>query len=198
MSLVPILFRDWLDDVWDSPLHSSRILDQHFATGLLADDLFGAISTCPRHNYRRHGYYRPWRTVQSQQDMGSFVDVNSERFQINLDIQQFTPDEITVRTVDDMVVVEGKHEEKQDEHGYVSRQFCRKYKLPNGYEPEDITSSISTDGVLTVTAPKKALPQKSEERIVQITQTDELLSDKDSDKDKEEDENRENSWCCCS
>lgn len=60
--------------------------------------------------------------------------------------------------------------------------------IADGYEPEDVTSSISTDGVLTVTAPKKALPQKSDERIVQITQTDELLSDKGSDKDKEEDE----------
>ncbi|EAT37332.1 AAEL010654-PA [Aedes aegypti] len=188
MSLVPILFRDWLDDVWDSPLHSSRILDQHFATALLADDLFGAVTTCPRQNYRRHGYYRPWRTVRSQQDMGSFVDINNERFQINLDVQQFTPDEITVTVVDDTVVVEGKHEEKQDEHGYVSRQFMRKYKLPNGHEAEDVTSFISADGVLTVTAPRKPLAEDLSERIVPITQTDELLSDKGSGTDKEEDE----------
>lgn len=131
MSLVPILYHDWLDDVWDAPLRSSRILDQHFATGLLADDLFSAVTTYPRQNYRRHGYYRPWRTVRSQRDAGSFVSMDKERFQINLDVQQFTPDEISVKTVDDMVVVEGKHDEKQDEHGYVSRQFLRRYKLPS-------------------------------------------------------------------
>lgn len=131
MSLVPVLFRDWWDDVWDVPLRSSRIMDQHFATGLLADDLFGAVTACPRQNYRRNGYYRPWRTVLSHQDAGSIVNTDSDRFQITLDVQQFSPDEISVKTVDDTVVVEGKHDEKQDQHGYVSRQFMRRYKLPS-------------------------------------------------------------------
>jgi crystallin alpha B len=48
-----------------------------------------------------------------------------------LDVQQFKPDELTVKTVNDYVVVEGKHEERQDEHGFISRQFQRRYKLPN-------------------------------------------------------------------
>jgi crystallin alpha B len=51
--------------------------------------------------------------------------------------------------------VEGKHEEKQDEHGYVSRHFVRRYILPSDIEVNNIVSSLSSDGVLTVTAPKK-------------------------------------------
>lgn len=143
MSLVPVLFRDWWDDVWDVPLRSSHLHDQHFATGLMADDLLGSVTACPRsagyhHHHHGHGhgrrrsgyYYRPWKTTASAQDGGSEVNIDGERFQINLDVQQFSPDEISVRTVDDTVVIEGKHEEKEDEHGFVSRHFVRRYLLP--------------------------------------------------------------------
>lgn len=72
-----------------------------------------------------------------------------------MDVQQFAPSEITVKTVNNQVIVEGKHEEKQDEHGYISRHFVRKYLLPPDTEPQDVSSSLSSDGVLTITAPKK-------------------------------------------
>jgi crystallin alpha B len=75
--------------------------------------------------------------------------------QVILDVQQFAPNELTVKTLDNTVIVEGKHEEKQDEHGYVSRHFLRRYILPSDIEVNSIVSSLSSDGVLTVTAPKK-------------------------------------------
>ena len=75
---------------------------------------------------------------------------------MNLDVQQFKPEEMTVKMVDDFVVVEGKHEERQDEHGYISRQFQRRYKLPSDIDPASVVSQLSSDGVLTITAPKKA------------------------------------------
>lgn len=75
--------------------------------------------------------------------------------QVILDVQQFSPDEITVKTVDNHVTVEAKHEEKQDEHGYVSRHFVRRYVLPPSHDLANITSTLSSDGVLTITAPKK-------------------------------------------
>ena len=69
-------------------------------------------------------------------------------------MQQFSPSEITVKTVGDSVLIEGKHEEKPDEHGFISRQFQRRYLLPDGVRPEDVQSSLSSDGVLTVSAAK--------------------------------------------
>lgn len=72
-----------------------------------------------------------------------------------LDVQQFAPREITVKTIDTTIIVEGKHEEKQDEHGYISRHFVRRYVLPRDVEVHNITSSLSSDGVLTITAPKR-------------------------------------------
>ena len=90
-------------------------------------------------------------------------------FQVNLDVQQFKPEELTVKTVDNFIVVEGKHEERQDEHGFISRQFVRRYQLPDEVDPQAVVSQLSSDGVLTITGPKKALP--SSERIVPINQT---------------------------
>lgn len=60
-----------------------------------------------------------------------------------------------MKTVDNDVIVEAKHEERQDEHGYISRHFVRRYVLPQSHNVAEITSSLSSDGVLTITAPKK-------------------------------------------
>jgi crystallin alpha B len=107
--------------------------------------------------------------------MLTFRHVNEDYFsllQVNLDVQQFAPEEITVKLVDDFVVIEGKHDERQDEHGFISRQFQRRYKLPSACKLNTVKSSLSSDGVLTVTASMKplALPA-AKERIVPIIQT---------------------------
>jgi crystallin alpha B len=88
-----------------------------------------------------------------------------------LDVHIFQPDEITVKTVNNFVVVEGKHEERQDGHGLISRQFRRRYKLPDDTDADTVVSQLSSDGVLTICAPKKSLPPPSGERIVPITHT---------------------------
>jgi crystallin, alpha B len=98
------------------------------------------------------------------------MTVSKDGFRVSLDVQQFAPDEITVQTTDNSVTVEAKHEERQDEHGYVSRQFTRRYLLPSGYDPNTLTSELSSDGILTIKAP---LPNGLENntRIVSIQQT---------------------------
>lgn len=81
--------------------------------------------------------------------------MHPSQLKVNVDVQQFAPHEITVRTTgDDTIEVEAKHEEKKDQHGYVSRQFLRRYVLPKGHDVHRAVSRLSSDGVLTVTAPK--------------------------------------------
>lgn len=74
---------------------------------------------------------------------------------MNIDVQQFRPAEVSVKMVDDYVIVKGKHEEREDEHGFVSRQFVRRYKLPRNVETDTLISELSSDGVLTISASKK-------------------------------------------
>nr|CAH7753784.1 unnamed protein product [Callosobruchus chinensis] len=168
MSMVPLMFRDWWDDedfAWHRP---SRLLDQHFGVGLRRDDLFNNLSTIPR----RSRYVRPWTSTDIQrQDSGSTIQQDKDKFQVILDVQQFAPNEITVKTNGNSIMVEGKHEEKQDEHGFISRHFVRRYILPETHEIEGVVSSLSSDGILTVTAPKKTEKPTNQERVVPITKT---------------------------
>jgi crystallin, alpha B len=39
-----------------------------------------------------------------------------------VDVTQFRPEEITVKTTDKNVIIHGKHEERTDQHGFVSRE----------------------------------------------------------------------------
>ncbi len=48
----------------------------------------------------------------------------------------------------------------------MSREFLRKYRLPAGVSGADVTSSLSVDGVLTITAPRSST---GEERSIPIS-----------------------------
>lgn len=82
--------------------------------------------------------------------------LEKDRFVIYLDVKHFSPDELSVNVSEDYITVHAKHEDRQDDHGFVSREFLRKYRLPAGVSSADITSSLSSDGVLTITAPRCA------------------------------------------
>merc|ERR1739838_1065133 len=73
-------------------------------------------------------------------------------FKITLDVKNFDPEDIKVKTVGDVVEIQGRHEEKKDETGVVKRDFTRKYNIPTNVDPLAITSALSQDGILTVSA----------------------------------------------
>merc|ERR1719400_1460593 len=81
------------------------------------------------------------------------VKEDDNKMEVSLDTSQYRPDELSVSVSGGVVSVEGKHEEKaEDGSKMVSRQFARKYTLPNGAKPEDVVSNLSSDGVLVITA----------------------------------------------
>lgn len=86
----------------------------------------------------------------------SEMRIEKDRFVIFLDVKHFSPEELSVNVSDDFITVRAKHEDRQDDHGFVSREFFRKYRLPAGVYTADVTSSLSSDGVLTITAPRSA------------------------------------------
>ncbi|XP_046399286.1 heat shock protein 23-like [Ischnura elegans] len=135
-----------------------------------AMSLAAPLAACTRPE-PKVAYYRPWRHVSGQHSGMSNVSLDKEGFQIKLDVQQFAPEEISVKTVDDHIVVEGKHEEKEDEHGFVYRHFVRRYAIPEGVKADAMTSSLSSDGVLTICAPKLEAIKGGNERVINIVQT---------------------------
>ncbi|XP_075162538.1 heat shock protein 23-like [Haematobia irritans] len=117
--------------------------------------------------------------------------IGKDGFQVCIDVQQFKPSELNVKVVDNFILVEGKHEEREDEHGYISRSFVRRYALPKEYNPNKVVSTLSSDGVLTVSIPKPQIEDKSGERIVQIQQVGPAhLNVKLNPKEKDDDEEK--------
>ncbi|KAL5290809.1 CRYAB.2 family protein [Megaselia abdita] len=170
MSLIPIFS------------NFDRLMDHDFGLSLTPDDIFDYYPRkrmCPR----RKPYDMCCRKPTECKSV-----IGKDGFQVSMDVQQFQPNELTVKTVDRTVIVEGKHEEKQDDHGFISRQFVRKYQLPKGFKAEEVTTSLSSDGVLTVKAPKPKAAIEGKERILEIQQTGPAhLSVKDnSEKEKDD------------
>jgi len=89
------------------------------------------------------------------------VKEDESKLEVSLDTSQYRPDELSVAVSDGVLVVEGKHEEKaEDGSKMVARSFSRKYSLPATAEADQVASNLSSDGVLVITAPKKALAVK--------------------------------------
>ncbi|KAL5291789.1 CRYAB.2 family protein [Megaselia abdita] len=100
--------------------------------------------------------------------------------QIKMDVSQFKPKELTVKTINDYIVVEGKHEEVQDEHGSIQRHFVRKYQLPEGLDEKLVRTTLSPDGILCVSAPPVGKSALENERVIPIEET-EAIEDKNAD-----------------
>lgn len=89
-----------------------------------------------------------------------------------MDVQNFKPDEIKVKIIDRFVVVEAKHEEKEDDKKLNKMHFIKKYFMPEQVDIEHIKSTISTDGILMITAPiKKPSEDEKMETVIPIEET---------------------------
>lgn len=84
------------------------------------------------------------------------VSYDEDRFQVELDVQDYRPEELSIKTEGDVLVVLAKHETKTETGGsFVSKQFEQRFTLPAGVKPENISSSLSKNGTLTVSAPRE-------------------------------------------
>ncbi|XP_050702182.1 serine-rich adhesin for platelets-like isoform X15 [Eriocheir sinensis] len=107
--------------------------------------------------------YRMLRQADlSESTQAATVTENATCHQVVMDVRDFTAGDVKVKVVDeDEVVVEGSVEQRSG--GSVSKKsFRRSFTFPGLVKAADITSTMSSDGVLTVTVPKK-------EHVAQIT-----------------------------
>ncbi|EAT34415.1 AAEL013351-PA [Aedes aegypti] len=169
MALSNSFFRNW----WNTSLRASRMLDHHFGpTNELLNSMRLAVAAQNALlDEMTNTFSRPWFNRPS--DSESLVKIANNKFQINLDVQNFAPEEISVKATDDSIIVEGKHEERQDEHGFITRHFVRRFMLPAGHDRDGIVSSLSSDGVLTIMAPIKEQLPKEDVKAIPIVQTGE-------------------------
>ncbi|XP_049942512.1 protein lethal(2)essential for life-like [Schistocerca serialis cubense] len=100
-------------------------------------------------------YSRPWRYTAPVKSGFSKIERSKDGFKVTLDVKHFKEGDVKVKVVGNDVVVEAEHDERQDEHGYISRSLKRKYALPDNVDSDKVRTELSSDGILTITAPKK-------------------------------------------
>lgn len=76
-------------------------------------------------------------------------------FKVSFDVKEFKPEEITVKTKDNRLVVEAQHEEKIGQKTS-TKSFSKTVELPKQVNADSLVSSLSTDGILQVEAPVSA------------------------------------------
>ncbi|GAV05697.1 HSP20-4 [Ramazzottius varieornatus] len=87
----------------------------------------------------------------------------------DFDVSGFTPEEVTIKTKDNVLEVIARHEERT-KNGEISREFRRTFTIPDGINPEELSGKLIRDGLLRVEAPYRppALQSSPSERPVPI------------------------------
>lgn len=112
MSIIPKL----VSRMWEEMERPHRLMDQRFGQMIRPEQFLPSsvfdrfFDDVDRVDRRFPGsYYRPWADFLKDIESGSsIIQADKNKFQVDLDVQQFKPEEINVKVVDDYVVVEGK------------------------------------------------------------------------------------------
>lgn len=99
---------------------------------------------------------------------GAIFTLEKDGFHICMDVKQFRYPELSVKIVDDMIVIEAKHGDREDNKGTVARSVVRKYQIPKESDPDKIEAELSSDSILTVKAPLRK--ENRNERAIKIKQ----------------------------
>ncbi|CAG5116334.1 unnamed protein product [Candidula unifasciata] len=91
----------------------------------------------------------------------------NKRLSLRFDCKEFKPEEITVKTVDNKLMVQAKHVEESPGRK-VYREFSRQYVLPHKIDPLTLNSTLAADGVLSIEAPAPAAIEAPRERLLPI------------------------------
>ncbi|XP_042893939.1 uncharacterized protein LOC122267832 [Penaeus japonicus] len=104
--------------------------------------------------------YRLLRSQDLREETQAVTSSEDDRHhKFVIDVHDFTDGgAMSVKAVNDReLVVEGQLEKKEDDSKSTKR-FLRRFVVPGDIELDSVTSVVSSDGVLTVSAPKKQKP----------------------------------------
>jgi heat shock protein beta-1 len=82
------------------------------------------------------------------------VSASNDKFQVQLELPGFAPEDFSLKTKDDIVIIDAVHDDKSEDGSSGSRRFTREFKMPAGVVREQLASTYSGKGILTVSAPR--------------------------------------------
>jgi heat shock protein beta-1 len=80
------------------------------------------------------------------------VTASNDKFMVQLELPGFAPEDFSLKTKDDVIVLEAVHDSKEEES--TSRKYVKELKMPEGVSRDQLASSYSADGILTISAPR--------------------------------------------
>jgi len=80
------------------------------------------------------------------------VTASNDKFMVQLELPGFAPEDFSLKTKDDVIVLEALHESSGEES--TSRKYVKELKMPEGVSRDQLASSYSADGILTISAPR--------------------------------------------
>lgn len=94
--------------------------------------------------------------IANQSDRGFVSTVNPDQFEVEVDVQGFSPDELFVRTEGKKLIItaQAKEESGNSENAF-KREIKKEFDLPPDVNPYDVSSRLLPDGFLRVEAPIK-------------------------------------------
>ncbi|KAE9413181.1 hypothetical protein Angca_005390, partial [Angiostrongylus cantonensis] len=126
------------------------------------------------HNWRNDPFWQDIYPRWAEPIFKEGIDVhtniiNDERkFAVELDCYQFRPEEIQVKTQNDTLMIEGRHEDVRDRDNFTKMYFVRKYQMPRDVDHAFISSNMDSRGRLTVEAPRRPAPLTARDRVIPI------------------------------
>lgn len=92
----------------------------------------------------------------------------SKKFHLSLNIRDFEPEEIKIKTEHGCLTISGKKEKKSNDN-YFLQEFSQTYSLPNDIKIDDLKSTYTENGILSIEAPlQKEQPKDREIKIERI------------------------------
>merc|ERR1711874_317798 len=82
------------------------------------------------------------------------VSASNDKFMIQLELPGFSPEDFSLKTKDDIIIIEASHNTKTDDGSTDTRKFTKEFKMPSGVVTEKLSSTYSGTGILTVSAPR--------------------------------------------
>ena len=107
--------------------------------------------------------------INEWEEGGMKVTAGKDTFEICVDVRGFDPKDVQVTLKDGVLTIEGKHEEKSEKgENVVTRQFTRRFTLPQGVDMENAKSLIDKNGILRIEAPFTRPEEPPKETPIEI------------------------------